>query len=219
MEIVFRFNKQINRGLMEKKNLFKDTNAETLWDNYFSRVSKQLIPLGRAEAEEITAEIKSHLWQGFEEMYNGDEVNALLSAIEKLGEPEDFLRRSVAEILIESGTRRFSVISIMKGLIINIGTGLKNLILSFMFFIGYLFVFAFGLLSFVKIIYPENVGFYIWDNGRVVAGFISDADFADELLGYWIIPLMLILSVLLYVLLTRLLRLVLSGRKNKTTLY
>lgn len=202
---------------METANFFKDPNSVKIWDSYFRRVSNELRLLDRETADDMSAEIKSHLWQSFEESYQGDEVSALLNVIEKLGEPEDFLRKNVVEILIESGTRRFSIISITKGLLVNIGTGLMNIILSFLFFTGYLFVLAFGILSFVKIFYPQNVGFFTWDDGRLVVGYTSNPEFSNELLGYWIIPVMLLLSVILYVLLTRLVRLVLSGRNKKLT--
>ena len=79
--------------------------------------------------------------------------------------------------------------------------------LSAIFFgIGYLLTFIMGLMSFAKFFIPEKVGLFFWPDGGWGFGIIEVTDGASEILGYWIVPLGLLIAFVLYFILTQILK-------------
>jgi phosphotransferase system glucose/maltose/N-acetylglucosamine-specific IIC component len=68
-------------------------------------------------------------------------------------------------------------------------------------------VITFGMMAILKLFFPKNVGLFIYNSGGVAFGVIGDpTNVRREILGYWIIPIGIVLSLLIYLFLTRLLR-------------
>ena len=57
-------------------------------------------------------------------------------------------------------------------------------------------------LALAKPFFPENVGLYRLPSGWYMAGYV-DVNEATELIGYWIIPVMLVLAYLLWITIPR----------------
>ncbi len=72
--------------------------------------------------------------------------------------------------------------------------------------IGYLFAFIFGLLAILKIFLPSHTGMFIREGGGVTIGFNADPVAGEDALGFWFIPLSILLTALLYVSLTKLMQ-------------
>jgi uncharacterized membrane protein len=187
---------------------FKDKNAKRLYRDYISRVQSTVKILDKGNQQEILLEINSHIYEGV--TYHSDskeEVENLLDVLEKLGQPEVFLKPLVAEKKLDEATKTFNPLKIVKALILNIGNGLSYVIFSIL----YLFLFGFLFLIIAKVVNPEHVGFFYRPNDIFILGLYNAPNgmsYAQyEQLGNWFIPAMFLSAAILYVLLTLLLKL------------
>lgn len=152
-------------------------------------------------------EVNSHILRVFQnDKSNTNDVEKLLNILEKIGQPEVFLKELVAQKKLEESTKTFNPIKILKALILNLGNGFSYVL----FFILYLLLFAFVFLIFAKIFDPENVGFFYRAKDIFVLGKISSPieNYSQyEQLGNLFIPVMIILTAISFVIITLLLKL------------
>jgi len=59
----------------------------------------------------------------------------------------------------------------------------------------------------------DSVGLFKFLDGRISFGIIKDTEYAEELLGYWIVPIAIFVSVLLYFVLTKSLKILTIRRR------
>ena len=154
---------------MDINTIFKDTNSVKIWQNYFKRVDKIIAVLDTESGNETRLELQNHLYERFLEQQGKDEMARLMTAIENLGDPEDFLKIIVSEKLLQKGTRTLSPLLLFKGLLYNISGSLKSLLRTSLFMAMYLLIFIFGLMSLTKFIIPQNVGLFLWPDGRLAS--------------------------------------------------
>ena len=188
---------------------FSDEISQRIWNNYIRRVEKVLRKMPRQKQSEITLEIKSHILESFQQAEGEDEPNRLLNTIDKLGDPEEFLKPIIADNYFLDASSTLNPKSIVYGLINKFFTGIKNAILSITLGLGYLFLVVFALLSLLKLFLPGNVGVFVGSQSgiknKVIIGYTT-SPFGQEIMGYWIIPVRLIIALVLYIGLTKLLR-------------
>lgn len=191
-----------------KELTFNDPNAQRIYANYINRVRTTVKVLGKENQQEILLEINSHIYEGTTVNTEGKpEVDQLLDLLEKLGQPELFLKPLVADKQLDEAVKTFNPLKIAKALILNIGNGISYIV----FAILYLFLFSFLFLIVAKLVNPDNVGLF-YNPGKVfILGLYKDANGVSytqyEQLGNWFIPLMVLSAVVLYIILTLLLRL------------
>jgi len=195
---------------MNLEAVFKNPNSQKIWINYFDRVAKIIRVLDSESKKETELELQDHIFQSFKDENGEDEVSNLLTAIERLGEPEDFLKHIVSEKLIRKGVKTLSPKSLLSGLFYRLSGGLNFVISGLIFGLGYLLVFIFGLMSFIKFFIPEQVGLFIWPDDSWALGIINNFEGANEILGYWIVPLSLLVAFSIYYLITQLLKITLK---------
>ena len=187
---------------------FEEELSRRLWDNYVERIEAMLDPLQPDTRREIEQELKVHLLESIRHDEAEQESERVLNATEKLGRPEEYLEPIVTDRLIEEGSTTYNPLRIMKGLGRTITQGVKMTVLGFLFVFGYLTGLAVASLAVLKPFFPENVGlFYSPNQGpwRFAFGFIDQPGGMREVLGYWVIPVSIVLSALMYVGLTKLL--------------
>ena len=159
-------------------------------------------------------ELNSHIFESISKINSEEnEVKTLLELLDKIGIPSEILKPLIAERKLNQATKTFNPIHIFEALILNFSYG----IIYFIFFILYLFLFSFVVLIFAKMFYPDNVGFY-YKRGEIFqyGGFLQDKNIQQyEILGIWFIPVTILLGVLFYFLISLLLKLKKSLRKNK----
>jgi len=112
----------------------------------------------------------------------------------------------VAQKKLEESTKTFNPIKILKALILNLGNGFSYVL----FFIFYLLLFAFIFLIFPEIFDPENVEFFYNARDIFVLGKISSStkNYGQyRQLGNLFIPVMIVLTVISFVIITLLLKL------------
>lgn len=191
-----------------KEIAFEDKNATRIYKDYLNRVRSAVKALGKENQQEVLLEINSHIYEGMaDHSANKEEVEKLLDVLEKLGQPDIFLKPLVAEKKLEEATRSFNPVKIAKALMLNIGNGISYVV----FAVFYLFLFGFLFLVIAKIIDPENVGLFYRANDIFVLGHYRNSagvSYSEyEQLGNWFIPGMLLSAAVLYVALTLLLKL------------
>lgn len=182
---------------------FKSKSAESLYDDYLRRVEKTVRNLPEEDRKELMMEINSHIYESIQTTNFSDinEPEVLLSVLQKLGDPEDTLRPMVAERKLKQATRTFNPIHIVKALIMNVKYGLSYTLFGLL----YLFLFVFIFLIGAKIVKPSAVGLFIGEDSYKF-GLIARHTGMEEVLGWWFIPIVALVVVILYFLITLLLR-------------
>lgn len=196
---------------------FIDGNARRIYKDYISRVLHTIKGLNSENQLEILLEINSHIYESIssKSSLNKQEVEKLLDVLERLGQPEQFLKPLVARKKLDEATSSFHPLKIAQALILNLGNGISYVVFTFL----YLLLFCFLFLIVAKISNPENVGFF-YGPGKIflLGGFKNeDSNFYApyEQLGDWFIPAMILLTVALYFLLTILLKFKKSIQKKQ----
>ncbi|MGJ1422114.1 HAAS signaling domain-containing protein [Sphingobacterium spiritivorum] len=191
-----------------KKIAFKDKNSKRIYLDYISRIQQATKSLDKTNQQEVLLEINSHIYESIADpaAIEKGEVERLLDVLEKLGQPEIFLKPLVAEKKLEEATKSFNPFHILKALILNIGNGISYVIFTLLYLLLFGFIFLIG----AKLVDPENVGFFFKPNEIFILGYYRENGISYlqyEQLGHWFIPAMLLLALIFYVLITLLLRL------------
>lgn len=184
---------------------FTDPAARRRWDAYFGEVDRLLARAG-ADGFELRGDLEAHLADSMAAAQGGSEGERLDVAISRLGQPSDYLRPLLADELIEKGTRSYSPVTIARGLFFAVLAGSRRTAVGFAFGLGYLLLAIFTAMAVLKPIWGEHVGVFRNADGTLSAGIVAHSDGAREMLGWWSIPIALMLAALLYIALTKGLR-------------
>lgn len=186
------------------KKLFSDKLAQKIWDQYFRRVRWFSKSINFKLQEELKLEIQDHLYESFTRETGESEAERLLNAIDRIGDPEEYIKPMIAEKLLVNASKTFNPKTIVKGLYYYIWGGVKKFFITILFGVGYIISFISGFLVVLKLFFPNTSGLLIHKNGGFALGIIDDIkDIKTDVLGYWIIPIGIILSVGIYLVLTR----------------
>lgn len=184
---------------------FTDPDARRRWDAYFSEIDR-LLARTDADVVELRGDLEAHVVDSMAAASGGSERERLDAALSRLGRPIDYLRPLLADEMIERGTLTYSPIMIIRGLSHAVMAGSRRAVIGLMFGIGYLLLAIFTSMALLKPLWGEHVGVFRYADGTLNAGIVSQSDGARELLGWWSIPIALLLAALLYVTLTKGLR-------------
>lgn len=184
-----------------KKIELKDKNAQRVYDNYINSLRNVLKPILDSDKQEVLMEFNSHIYEHLQNNKSEIEIDVLLNTIDKLGAPEEVLKPLIADKLLEKATKSFNPIQILKALLLNITNGVSYII----FFLLYLSLGSFVFLIFAKL-FNSNVGMYYKEDKFQVLGFIKENADYQEVLGYWFIPAMLITIIIVYFIITLILK-------------
>jgi hypothetical protein len=175
-----------------KPIIFKQQNAQRVYNNYIKRCRKAIVLLSHSDQEDVLMEINSHIYEHLQQHSSEDELNLLLNILERMGEPEESLKEVVALRKIDQAVKTFNPKHLVMALLLNIRNGLVYSILSIML----LLFLTSMLLVILKIFFPADTGYFVRDDEHHF-GFIM-GDKGAETMGLWFIPLMLCLAVLFY---------------------
>lgn len=184
---------------------FTDTAARRRWDAYFSEVDR-LLSRADADVAEMRGDLETHVVDSMAAASGGSERERLDAALSRLGRPIDYLRPLLADEMIERGTLTYSPITIARGLSHSVMAGSRRAVIGLAFGLGYLLLAIFTGMALLKPLWGEHVGVFRYADGTISAGIVAQSDGARELLGWWSIPIALLLAALLYVALTKGLR-------------
>lgn len=189
---------------------FKQDAARRVYADYVRRSKRSLNLLSEHDRNEVLMEINSHIFEYLKDHPDEDELNALLNVTDQLGAPEETLNEIVASRKIDQAIRTFNLKHLLQALILNVRNGILYVCLSFLTLITA----CFPVLVILKLIYPSRTGYFRGDSFSNF-GFISDADTSTEVLGYWFIPIILILGTIFYFLIFLLLKLLRTKNNSK----
>lgn len=190
---------------------FKQEASQRIYDDYLKRVSRTVSTLSKADQQDIQLEINSHIYEGTQGSNKESEVDSLLDVLQKLGAPEEVLKPLIADKKLEQATRSFNPAHVFKALALNISNGISYTVFILLYLILGVGVFSIG----AKIFYPEKVGFYLHQPGWSIG---IGENSGTEVLGNWFIPVMLGAMLILYLLITLMLRLIRILKKKKKAL-
>ncbi len=175
-------------------------DAQQKMDAYLKVLSKRLRGLSDQNASDIVKEIRSHI---LDKAAVAEEVtpDSVASALADLGSPEELASQYVTDDLLaraqESGSPWLVLRSLFRWASLSI-VGLGALVFSVF---GYFVAGSFALCALLKPLHPSTAGLWLLDDPEDVysfslrLGFSSPPAHARELLGWWIVPLGLILAM------------------------
>ncbi|MDH6342150.1 putative membrane protein [Parabacteroides sp. PFB2-12] len=182
---------------------FDNKNANQIYLDYIERVKRTTKALSDKDREDILMELNSYIYEYIQENKENGEMSNLLAIIKRIGAPEEILPPVIANKKMDQATHTFNPMHVIKALSLNISNGLSYVAFSIL----YLLLFCFSFLAIAKIFFPGNIGVFKGEN-RFYIGLFSDSTIegTQELLGFWFIPVVLLLSICLYFLITFLMR-------------
>ena len=202
---------------MKKKpeDQFRDKAAIKIWNNYFDRLERMIKALDSTQKEELKLEIQDHLMESYQGEQGDSEAERLLNALEKIGEPEEYLKPMLADKHLEKASQSMNPLSIIKGLYFCLFGGMKRFFVACFFFVGYILAIASALVAILKPFIPNYVGFFIEPKGAIpfYFGLIRPSAEAKDVLGFWVIPIGIALFAFLYHWLTKSLRRLKKSKK------
>jgi len=185
------------------KNItFQEKSAQNIYDSYLRRVRRTVSILSVSDREDLLMEFNSHIYEGLQQGTNEGEVATLLKITQQLGDPEEVLKPMVAERKLNQATKTFNPKHIFQAIFLNLKNGIQYTV----FAILYICLFAFGFLTILKILYPNDTGLFLKDGKFAVLGVLKTSEPVEEVLGHWFIPTMFISALVLYIMLTLFLR-------------
>ena len=190
---------------------FKQQAAQRIYEDYIKRINRSIASLSKADQHDIQLEFNSHIYESMQGSTLESEIDSLLDVLQKLGVPEEVLPQLVADKKLDQATRTFNPAHVFKALALNISNGISYTIFIILYLVLGLGIFSIG----AKIFYPDKVGFYIHDKGWTIG---IGENSGTEVLGNWFIPAMLGAIVVLYILITLMLRLIRTLKKTKKAL-
>lgn len=172
---------------------------------YLSKLKRALKALPTSERKDILAETRSHLLERLEQ---GEP--ALDAAFEAMGLPETYARAFLEDFKADAPVRKSGPVMFWQTLL-TVRSGLLGIIASGVFFGLFYQTLAIAAMAPIDLIKPEIVGLWMGkhDNGLPYLFFGISPYFAEqgahEVLGYWVIPIALLIAAALYKVTTRLL--------------
>ena len=185
--------------------MFTEKPAQQIWEGYLKQVDALCGLLDARQRTDIQMELKAHLLESYIQLNEGDEATRITAAIDKLGQPEEFIPLWVEERLLDGAQPGSSTRNLFYLLRINALKSVKQFIISMMMGFGYLLSFYLFMAAVLKLIYPQYVGFYLTKSGWPFIGYVDAAGFT-EILGFWLIPVGLAAAITLQWCLNMLLR-------------
>ncbi|WP_405199291.1 HAAS signaling domain-containing protein [Christiangramia sp. LLG6405-1] len=189
-----------------KEIQFKESASQRIYKNYIDRIEKCVSTLSKADQREVLLEYNSHIYEGLGRNHNGTETDRLLDILEKLGEPEQYLKPLIADKKLEQATRTFNPVHLFKALALNITNGISYLIFGLL----YIALLGFVFLIYAKLSNPRNVGLFLKNDSFLALGKLNDGYLKNpeisEGLGNWFVPAMIFAILISYIIITLLLK-------------
>ena len=162
-------------------------------DTYLAQVHRHLRGLSDAEARETLAELRAHVLDRTDGQLSPAAVEAAIAA---LGSPRDVARLNVTERVASVMEADRSPLGVLRATGRLAGLSLHGLVVFLVSLAGYGLAAGFLLAAVVKPFAPERAG--LWrladpkDDFSFSLGVVSHPPEAQELLGWWIIPIGLV---------------------------
>jgi hypothetical protein len=166
-------------------------------NDYLARVRHGLAGLSREAASEIVQELRSHIKE--KAAANGDATPAAVEdVLAALGKPEDLAARYMADDLLERAATHWSPRIFMRGLLLWASLSAGGIFVLLGCVVGYFLGASFMLCAILKPLHPHSAGLWrLPDEAHSYSlrlGFGGVPAGGAELLGWWMVPLGLLLG-------------------------
>ncbi len=166
-------------------------------EKYLSTVQKGLAGLRPKEAADIVEELRSHILD--KAALQGEASSgAIDNVLEALGNPEELAAEYMADDLLERAASGFSPLLLFQGLLRWAGLSVAGVFVLFGCTVGYFVGFCLMLCAFLKPLHPHSAG--LWrlaeqsNSYSLRLGFGAVPPGGKELLGWWMVPVGLLLG-------------------------
>ncbi|MFC1726813.1 hypothetical protein ACFL4T_14420 [candidate division KSB1 bacterium] len=112
--------------------------------------------------------------------------------------------------VLSDAAKTLNPVKLFTGLYWNIFVNRKRAVISLIYLAGCMYSIFLVLMAAAKLIFPDSTGFFLIESRGLYLGFLADTAGTQDLLGYWFIPLSLICGVILYLILAKSIRFVIS---------
>lgn len=175
-------------------------------NNYLAQLRKSLSGMTVSEREDIVEEIRMHIRERL-----GDSQVGLDSIMAGLGPAEALAEQYRMGLLVQRAQKSISPLVILRAALRWATMGVGGFLVFCIALIGYATGVAFLLLALMKPFFPVNTGFWVGPDQfsfsfRMGATMTNPASPVHEVLGWWLIPVCLVVSSLSLALTTKLLQ-------------
>jgi uncharacterized membrane protein len=170
----------------------KDTEVQT----YLARLRASLIGMTLAEREDIVEEIRMHIRER-----SSDPHTTMEEIIARLGPADELAQQYRTGLLVQKARHSISPLLILRATLRWATTGVEGFVVFMIATIGYLMGVGFLVLAFLKPLLPKYTGLWVGPGEfafsvRMGGTMTNPAPPVHEVLGWWFIPICLVLGSL-----------------------
>ena len=191
----------------------KTIEAQNVFEQYLRTLDDAIKRLPLSMQKDLRAEISLHIIDSMQASKKETELDRLRDALDRLGDPENYMKPMIADYAVEFATSTFQPYHVFLAIVQNIGMGIERTLRSSFFFLLYLTLFLFVFLFVSKIVFPSHTGLFFQNGGFHAFGCLSNPQGDSEQLGGWLFPLVILGFSLDYLLITLLMKLTRKRRK------
>ena len=171
-------------------------NSESQVEQYLSDLRSHLSSSHAAERDEIVREIAAHIRDAAAEC-DGDAASVLAL----LGSPQELASQYRGDLLLRQASRSVSPLLLARAAVRLATKGVFGIFVLFCAIFGYSFGFGAVLVGLIKPFAPAHTGFWMKDGVMVASGALVEIPLAPahEVLGWWLIPIALVIGLVLIV--------------------
>lgn len=180
--------------------------TESQVNDYLARLRAALTGMTVSEREDIVEEIRMHIRERV-----GDPQTSLDVVLGGLGPADQLAQQYRTGLLLQRARTSISPLVILRAALRWAATGVEGFVVFMIAIIGYAMGGGFILLALVKPFFPHNTGLWVGPNEfnfsfRMGATMTNPAAPVHEILGWWLIPVCLVVGSLSLALTTKLLQ-------------
>jgi hypothetical protein len=173
-------------------------------ERYLERLKKALHGADPKEQEEILSDIRSLISEHLE---TAERSQAAADAVlQRLGPPEALAEAYRMEGLLAQAAHSSAPLVILKATLRWAMEGVLGFITAMVVFIGYTLSLGFASIAVLKPIFPADTGLWVGPGVFFFGMGRPHPNGVSEVLGYWVIPVSILLALASFVLTTRLTR-------------
>lgn len=162
-------------------------------DTYLAQVRRGLKGLSEAEIAEVLLELRAHVLDRVEGHLTPNSVEAALAA---LGSPRDVARANVTERVAAVMERDRGFFGVLAAIVRLAGISIAGFVLFIVSLVGYSLAGGLIFIAGYKVVAPSKVGFWHPAPDAWSLGTINHHNNSPELMGWWLIPICLLVGVL-----------------------
>ena len=182
------------------------TSTDTQVNDYLARLRKALGGMTLAEREDIVQEIQVHICER-----SSDPQVSIEEILAGLGPADELAQQYRTGLLVQKARHSISPLTILRATLRWATTGVEGFAVFIVAIVGYMSGIAFLLLALLKPFLPKYTGLWVGPGEfsfsvRMGATMTNPASPVHEVLGWWLIPVCLILGSLSLVATTKLIQ-------------